>query len=347
MSALNPLQCILPPYMLDNMSRSKDSKIRQLAIDNLVASAEARTTRTIVGGFKSLGAATSTTAQGKHRLIYDMKNGPQYALPGKLVRSEGDAKSSDPAVNEAYDFSGATYDFYQKVFGRNSLDDHGLVLKSSVHVGKSFDNAFWNGSQMAYGDGDGVVFQRFTKAIDVVGHELTHGVVSYTSALDYQREPGALNEHFADVFGTIIKQWKLKQAVDKADWLMGDALLIPAKTRRAVRDMANPGTAYHGDPHLGDDPQPAHYSKRYKGKDDNGGVHLNSGIPNRAFYLAATGIGGNSWETAGAIWYKAMQQLVPNSKFADCARITIQIAQTEFNSAVAKHVRDAWKNVGL
>lgn len=346
MYAHNPIHCILPPYVLDHMAQSTDELIRRLAIENLVVSAAIRAARSVITEVTSFAVMPSPTAK-KHRLIYDMKMGPQFLLPGTLVRSEGDPKQTDPAVNEAYDHSGTTYDFYLKVLGRNSLDGQGMTLVSSVHLGKKFNNAFWNGEQMAYGDGDAVIFQRFTKALDVVGHELTHGVVTHTSNLRYQDESGALNEHFADVFGSMIKQWKKKQTVDKASWLIGDEILVPAPTRRALRDMANPGTAFKNDPAMGNDQQPADYAHRYKGTADNGGVHYNSGIPNRAFYLTAKAIGGNSWDVAGKIWYKALQQLGNASQFKDCAQITRQIAQSDYGAPEVKAVKEAWAAVGL
>src|SRR5262249_11119905 len=140
-----------------------------------------------------LGAVALTTPTGaKRRSIYDLAHGTQ--LPGKLVRSEGDPRSKDRQVNEAYDSSGVTYDFYRQVFGRNSVDDRGMRLDSSVHYYHAYDNAFWNGAQMVYGDGDGVIFQRFTKCLDVIGHELTHGVTQFEAALAYHDQPGALNE---------------------------------------------------------------------------------------------------------------------------------------------------------
>lgn len=346
MGTHNPLHCILPPYILEHMASSSDEAVRKLAVENMVTAAEVRSARSILTTMPALSIAAATTAK-KRREVYDMKNGPQFGLPGKLVRSEGDPKHADPAVNEAYDYAGSTYDFYSKVLGRNSLDDHGMTLVSSVHLGKKFNNAFWNGQQMAYGDGDGVVFVRFTKSIDVVGHELTHGVVTHTSNLIYRNEPGALNEHFADVFGTLVKQWKKKQTVSKANWLVGEDIITKGATRRALRDIANPGTAFKNDPFLGNDPQPAHYSKKYTGSADNGGVHINSGIPNRAFYLASMAIGGNAWETTGKIWYKAMQQLSSQSNFSHCAQITKQIALADFGAAAHKAVKDAWTAVGL
>ena len=230
----NPIHCILPPYLLDKLADSTDAKVRDLAIEAIARSATLRAERTTLARMPMMAAIPSATGK-KDRLVYDMKNQGSSFLPGKLVRREGDAKSKDPAVNEAYDYSGATYDFYKTLFNRNSLDDRGMSLVSSVHLGRNYNNAFWNGEQMAYGDGDGVVFIRFTKSLDVVGHELTHGVVSNTCNLDYLNESGALNEHFADVFGSLVKQWKKKQTVAKADWLIGPDIMGPGTKAKALR----------------------------------------------------------------------------------------------------------------
>jgi len=330
--------------VLEKLAQSTNEKVRRHAIENIAASAAARATRTTLAQAPFL-AAIPSPGSTKHRLIYDGQK--KIALPGKLVREEGDPKSSDAAVNEAYDYSGVTYDFYKKLFNRNSLDNRGMSLISTVHHRKNFDNAFWNGEQMAYGDGDGVIFKRFTRSLDVVGHELTHGVVTFTSNLEYQDEPGALNEHFADVMGMMVRQWRKKQKVDKASWLIGAELMVPASTRRALRDMSAPGTAYQNDPYLGDDPQPKHMNNKYTGMDDYGGVHINSGIPNYAFYLAATTIGGYAWEKSGRIWYDTLLKLTVNSSFQDAANTTYHVAGTKFGTAESKAVRDAWGAVGI
>jgi Zn-dependent metalloprotease len=187
----NPLHCFLPPHVIDRLVESGDAEIRRLGTDALASAAAARAVRSTFAGMPMM-AAIPSPAGTKHRLVYDMKN-LQSPLPGKLVYSEGDLKTTDDAVKEAYEYAGAVYDFYKEIFKRNSLDDRGMTLKFSVHVGRKYNNAFFNGSQMAYGDGDGKIFIRFTKAIDVVAHELTHGVVAFTSNLDYQDEPGALD----------------------------------------------------------------------------------------------------------------------------------------------------------
>ena len=343
----NPIQCIVPPYMIEQLARSPDPVVRESAIAHLQSAAATRATRAMSRSVAELLAARAPDG-GKNRLVYDARGLDR--LPGTLVRSEGQATTKDSAINEAYDNAGSTYDFYESLFMRNSLDGNGMRLVSSVHVGEAngaaLDNAFWNGQQMAYGDGDGRVFSRFTKALDVVAHELTHGVQQYTSNLTYQGESGALNEHFSDVFGILVRQWKNGESVGKASWLIGADVLVPAPTRRAIRDMEHPGTAYRNDPDLGSDPQPASYAKRYTGAQDNGGVHLNSGIPNRAFVLTAKAIGGKAWETAGRIWYDTMLQLSTASRFADCARVSAQVAAGQ-GAAAAKAVKAAWKKVGV
>jgi len=348
------IQCIVPPYMLERLCKSPDPVVRERAIAGLSGSAAVRAVRAFAQNMPGLMAKPSPVAT-KHRLVYDAKKKDQ--LPGKLVRSEGEKKSADVAVNEAYDFSGDTYDFYRDLFGRNSLDDAGMSLISSVHVGEPdgsgkyqpLDNAFWDGGQMAYGDGDGRVFGRFTRSLDVVAHELTHGVQSFTSNLVYRGQSGALNEHFSDVFGILVRQWRRGESVEKTDWLIGADVLLPAKTRRGIRDMLHPGAAYANDPDLGSDPQPDHMKRLYTGGADNGGVHLNSGIPNRAFALFAVALGGNAWDVAGRIWYEAMLQLSRTSVFADMASLTAQIAGDagRFGKDAKRIVRDAWKVVGL
>ena len=349
----HPIECIIPPYMNDQLAKSPNPAVRSRAIANIRAAATLRTMRVMSQAMPTL-MVTKALGNKKQRLVYDAKKGDQ--LPGKLVRSEGQAKVKDLAVNQAYDFSGHTYDFYDQLFNRNSLDDNGMTLISSVHVGDvdelgnpvPMNNAFWNGEQMAYGDGDGTIFRSFTGSLDVVGHELTHGVESFTSNLTYRNQSGALNEHFADVFGVLVRQWINGETALKGNWLVGAEVLVPAPTRRAIRDMENPGTAYVGDPDLGDDPQPGHMKDLYTGNADRGGVHINSGIPNRAFVLVAKALKGNAWDVAGRIWYDTLLQLTTTSQIADCATVSLQVASTpKYGAAAKKAVKAAWKKVGI
>ena len=344
----HPLHCIIPPYMLEELSTSPDEKVRKLAVEAISQSADARAVRRTLQNMPGMAAFAAPGPTKKHRLVYDAQGKGMAALPGKLVRSEGGPASKDPAANEAYLHSGSTYDFYFKQFGRNSLDDRGLTLISSVHLGRNLNNAFWNGQQMAYGDGDGRVFVRFTKSLDVVGHELTHGVISHECNLEYQDEPGALNEHFADVFGMLVRQARRKHSAAKSDWLIGKDIMGPGTTARALRDFSEK-KAYENDPDLGTDPQPKHLKDKYKGSWDNGGVHLNSGIPNHAFYRFAREVGGNAWNAPGAIWYEAMKKLSRFSQFKDMVLTTDMICVANHGSGSKVHMalKNAWKAVGL
>lgn len=338
-----PICCIIPPHMTDHIIKHGDDAMRSCAMESMRSSERFRGNREILGNM-----AFAVVSPGeKRRTIYDA-NGSEIA-PGRLIRSEGSRKSRDIAVNEAYDGAGATYDLYHEVFDRNSVDDQGLRLDATVHYGQQYDNAFWNGNQMIYGDGDGRLFNRFTIAIDIIGHELTHGVVQFEAALEYQGESGALNESFADVFGCLVKQYSKKQTVDQADWLIGAGLLAAGVNGTGVRSLKAPGTAYD-DPMLGKDPQPANYKNRFKGAQDNGGVHINSGIPNHAFYLAAMEIGGSAWEKTGKIWYVSLRDVLKaRATFSNAASATITVAGQLYgkNSAEQKAVRNAWSAVGV
>jgi Zn-dependent metalloprotease len=283
----------------------------------------------------------------KRRVVYDARH--KRTLPGKLVLDDRHTGSTDIEAVEAFDGCGATYDFFAKVFRRKSIDDKGLPLISTVHYGTNFDNAMWNGQQMVYGDGDGKLFNRFTIALDVIGHELTHGVTQFSAALEYRDQSGALNEHLSDAFGIMVKQWVLGQTASQSDWLIGAGLFAPGVRGQAIRSMKAPGTAYD-DPVLGRDPQPAHMRNYVTSADDNGGVHINSGIPNHAFYLIATALGGNAWLVAGRIWYLVLtRKLFPHAGFQDFAAATVVVAGEEYGvgSTIQITVVEAWSKVGL
>lgn len=282
--------------------------------------------------------------QEPHRLQRVERHDPA----GDAEACRGGAATGDPAVDEAYDGLGATFDLYWDVFGRNSIDGNGMDLKATVHYGNKYNNAFWNGAQMVFGDGDGVIFNRFTIAIDVEGHELTHGVTGATAGLEYHDQPGALNESISDVFGSMVKQRFKGQSAAQADWLIGQGLLAAGINGVALRSMKAPGTAYD-DPKLGKDPQPDHMSHYVNTTSDNGGVHINSGIPNKAFFLVAVGLGGNSWDRAGPIWYKTLtdSRLTATASFLDFATLTADNANSLYGSGARDVVVQAWHDVGI
>jgi Zn-dependent metalloprotease len=283
-----------------------------------------------------------------NREVWDAQHG--FDLPGPvLVRAEGAPPSEDQEVNEAYDGAGDTYDLYASQYDRDSLDGHGMKLVSSVHVGQDFNNAYWDGSQMAYGDGDNQIFVPLTRSLSVIGHELSHGVVQYSGGLVYQDQAGALNESFADVFGVLVAQRKADQEAHEASWLVGDGILAPGVGGAALRSMKAPGTAYDDDV-LGRDPQPFHMEDYMSTSSDNGGVHINSGIPNHAFYLLAQYLGGHAWEKAGHVWYDALQSINnPHATFTEWADETIEAARARFGAGSIEELftRRCWKLVGV
>lgn len=350
-SEIHPLFCIIPPHMLQEIIERGTPAQRRMAMRNLTQSAQVRGHRQALTEFAALRIAT--VADQKERIIYDAKNGS--ALPGTKVRGEGDPATGDEATDEAYDGSGATYDLFKEIYNRNSIDGKGMRLDSTVHYQTGYDNAFWNGQQMVYGDGDEDLaeperlFNRFTVAIDIIAHELTHGVTQHEAGLVYRDQPGALNESLSDVFGALVKQRVRGETARDADWLIGEGLLTANVNGQGLRSMKAPGTAYN-DPVLGKDPQPAHMQDYKNVPYDNGGVHINSGIPNHAFYVVAYELGGYAWEKAGQVWYMALRdKLTATASFQSAAHITYDVAGDLYGrgSLEQQAVRKGWAEVGL
>ncbi|MET7856607.1 M4 family metallopeptidase [Streptomyces sp. NPDC005318] len=344
-----PVFCtIVPPHVLDKLSQSDDPDLAGPARRTLESDAARRTRRqmtTLVPSVRTVPVGTKSDKP--ERTLYDCRNGTQ--LPGFKVRSEGERPTQDASVNRAYAGLGATFELLLKAYDRRSIDGNGLPLTGSVHYDEKYNNAFFDGQQMVFGDGDGEIFLDFTAAIDVIAHELTHGLTQYTANLSYFGQSGALNESMSDVFGSLVKQYSLGQTADQADWLIGAGLLAPRVQGEALRSMKAPGTAYDDDV-LGKDPQPASMEDYIHTTEDNGGVHLNSGIPNRAFYLLAAALGGNAWERAGQLWFDVLtgDRLAGDADFSDFARLTVEAARDRYGEGDEREaVRKAWSEVGV
>ena len=283
---------------------------------------------------------TGLAASPPDILVNDCAQG--NSLPGSPVSNPG--TSTDATAKRAFVETTAVAKFYQKAFGRKSVDNTGMNLLSSIHFSVNYNNAFWNGSQMTYGDGDGNIFVDFTKSSDVIGHELTHGVTQFSAGLDYENQAGGLNESVSDVFGSMFRQWRANQDVASADWLIGKEIMGPGAIARGftcLRDMSNPAASHCLAP------QPTNFSQYRDGMDP----HESSGIPNLAFYKAAIAIGGKSWEKVGKIWYQALTGFAPSPKLkmSAFAKRTRKLASSLFPTepAVKTAVNAAWKSVGL
>lgn len=339
--------------MADYLRRhTKDPKVLESLAASRRASALLRQMRTSMLAIPHR-ATLEQQLPKKNRRVYDCVRSTD--LLSRLVLKEGGKTPKDKAAAEAYDFCGLTFDFFAKIFKRASIDNANLPITSSVHYQEDpqygYDNAFWNGTQMVYGDG--YLFNRMTLSLDVVAHELTHGITQYEAGLRYEMQSGALNEHMSDVFGVMVRQWFNNEVSSStADWSIGKGLFRKiAMHGMSLRSLSAPGTAYD-DPEFGKDPQPEHMrdfvSLPNTDEGDWGGVHYNSGIPNKAFYLAATAIGGASWEIAGKIWYIALtERLRDNADFKKCAYETISVARDYFGANAQDAVRKAWEDVGV
>ena len=338
---------ILPPELLLRIAQRGTKAQRDAALATLAADQTMRLARATYELMERGARSNLLVPVGaKQRTVYDAEH--RETLPGKATRVEGAAPIADVDANEAYDGLGATFDFYARVYDRNSIDDEGLHLDATVHYGRHYDNAFWNGQQMVFGDGDGDLFNRFTVSLDVIAHELTHGVTGDEAQLVYLGQAGALNESISDVFGSLVKQYAQRKRADDADWLIGEGLFTSRVNGVALRSMKAPGTAFD-DPVLGRDPQPATMADYVHTTADSGGVHTNSGIPNHAFYLAATALGGYAWEKAGRIWYETLRdkRLKQTATFTQFARYTVQNAGHLFGVAERQAVAGAWEAVGV
>jgi len=345
----HPRHAIIPPYLLRHLAETAEPAVARRAKRTLRKDLTFRAGRSVTAPGAEPPRTSMLPGDAAPKREISTANNTEK-LPGTVVRREGEAATGDVAADEAYDGFGATWTLFHDIYGRDSIDGAGMLLPGTVHYGKGYDNAFWDGDRMVFGDGDGQVFGRFTASVEVLGHELTHGVIERTAGLVYQGQSGALNEHIADVFGSLVKQHRLGQDAGAADWLIGADLLMPGVNGVAIRSMIAPGTAYD-DPRLGKDPQPDHMDRFVRTTEDRGGVHINSGIPNRAFALAAQAIGGPAWLGAGQVWYDVLTggQLDARADFAAFAALTVAAARARFGEGSREHtaIEDAWQQVGV
>jgi Zn-dependent metalloprotease len=307
MKSSNCFCSIIPPFVVNKLkeagvitSKSVSMnqnfiKRRNLVLNNLLTQPRVLTLGAIIGP--------------ANRLIFDSQHTTNQRL--HLVRNETGVAVADVSANKAYDNAGFVREYYKTKLNWQSIDNMGMNLIMNIHFDNEYNNAFWDGDEMTFGDGDGVIFTNFVNSLDVTAHELTHGVVQFTAGLKYKSQPGALNEHYADVFGSVIKQFALGQTAATADWLIGDTIMGPSLSGQAIRSMKAPGTAFNNQ-FMGQDPQPDHMNNFFTGTSDHFGVHINSGIPNKVFFLVSTDI---STEKAGLLWFETLKTLKPTTSF--------------------------------
>ncbi len=325
---------IIPPHILEELARRGSTSCKK-TLNDTHRILQKRNTILNHLLLRKIGAGDG------NRSIYDSQN--KYEQRVELARREGEEATEDQVVNKSYDTSGFVREYFKSTFDLNSVDNKGLELISNVHYGKDYNNAYWDGDEMTYGDGDNREFKDFASAVDVVAHELMHGVTQFLANLEYRSQSGALNEHFSDVFGTIVKQKYLNQDIEDADWLIGDTVVTETFPGVAIRSMKAPGTANDFDA------QPDHMDNYYSGSADNQGVHINSGIPNKAFYLSAIEIG---IDDCALIWFETLKILWRTADFNDMLEKILEtsdrlINEDKIRSSASKVVSESFASVGL
>ena len=291
--------------------------------------------------------------RARNRATYNGNN--SSSLPGTLVLTETGGSTSDSAISTAHAHAASSYDYYSAVHSRDSYNNAGAQIKTTVHHRVAYNNAFWNGSQLVYGDGDGTQFSMLGNALDVGAHELTHAVTTYSANLTYANESGALNEGTSDIMAAAVEAWK-DGAVSTDTWKVGEDITTPGTAGDALRYMNNPTQ---------DGSSTDYYPERYTGSGDNGGVHLNSGIANLAFKLMVTGgthprgkttnnvtaLSGTaltSINMGAKIWYRALTVYMNSSTNFSAARTaTAQAATDLYGAAANATVNSAWDAVGV
>ena len=337
---------ILPKDVLDRLSHDKTftTEQRKSLADSARVSDALRNVRVQAGLLtnvsQSIGAHLTSLATAPKVTVYDCKQ--TQTLPGTPVANP--KASADATCKRAFNETSKVAQFYKQVFKRNSIDNAGMTMMSSVHYGHKFNNAMWNGTQMIYGDGDGKIFVDFTNGNDVIGHELTHGVTQNSLQLGYSDDAGGLNESVSDCFGSMFRQWQANQTAAAADWLIGKDIMgsaANAKGFTCLRNMANPVDK------KALAPQPTKYAQVTPGMDP----HYSSGPPNLAFCVACQTAGGKSWETVGQVWYAVLTGSGPHPtmKMSDFANRTRQVAGQLFAAkpAIGAAIDKGWKTVGL
>lgn len=256
------------------------------------------------------------------------------------------AKPNLVGYQDVKNFVQFTLAWFDRILSRKGIDGNNSAVHITLNYGVRYPNAFWNGTELVLGRGDGNIFGDFSKSLDVITHEMSHGVVQAIGGLTYEGQSGALNEHFADVFGTAVQQ-AFKNA-DKPNWLIGDEIMGKINYGEALRCVSHPGTAYDN-ASFGKDRQPDHMNNIFTGTSDNGGVHINSGILNKMFYLASIELGT---QNAARLWYSCLLNLWPSAQFSDMIQVLThqarKLGQSQtFPRNAAQIIRAAAKEVGL
>ena len=339
---------MIPNFVFENIIKNDESN-KKLYIKNILEGETHRKDREVFRVLRKKGLLPVVQPSHiEHILNYDNQNSWDY-LKNKLTEEFKENHINEPKKYPNHiltKYTDGIYDTLHDYFNRESYDNNNGIVNIFHTFGRGYNNAFFSGSELAFGEGDGIYFKTFILA-DIVGHEYAHWLQAYETDFIYQGQSGALNEHVADVFGITFDQIIKGVDVNSSKWLIGEGIWTDKVNGIALRSMKDPGTAYD-DPILSKDPQPKHFSEYYETDEDDGGVHIFSSFGNRAFYLANVKKGGKIHENnIGHIWYNTILKkngLPPNVNYAQFAQATINNAQDFHDKEI---IHDSWKEVGI
>jgi len=261
-----------------------------------------------------------------------------------IIQIDKQHHETTPSTNSNLEFFNKIYDFIHDSLDRESFDNHNAIMKIFIHVGQDYNNAFWNGELLAFGDGDQQVFKTFMIQ-NVATHETFHAVTEYTAQLEYQDQAGALNESISDVFAVCLDQKLKNQTPAQASWIIGEGVFMPSINGKGLRSFKD--ELAYDDPVIGKDDQVKNMKDLYTGQEDNGGVHTNSGIPNHAFYQFCIRTGKFSWEVPMHLWYDTLLITKPKDDFKTFALNTVKIASSKLSVIDKDNLIKAWLDVGI
>lgn len=336
--------CLLPPYITDALSRKGNNS----ALSTHITTQGIRANRTLLSATKPVLEDIELSKATINRRIYSAEG--SEILPGRLVWKEGNDEPQQIQVKEVAEHQQIIFDCLREVFNYTGIDGRGTTAIAVVNYGDGYVNACWNGEALLYGNGNGQEFGRFTSSLSVSAHETGHAVQQNRNSIGYEGQNGAINEHLSDFIAAVVDQWNQNQTTGEATWLVGAEIFSPwmrSPQVRAVRDFASPGSAYDSKILGGKDPQVGHMNAIYRGERDGGGLHINSGILNLAFFTAAVELGGYVWESGIAdVWWQAMQGLSAYVDFKGFAEKLRTVSQTK-NKVIVEAVDTGLKSVGL
>lgn len=338
---------MIPNYIFESIIR-KDKEHKSKYVKNILESETHRQDRRVFRALRRKGLFIDPISHLEYIINYDNQHSWDY-VKNKIIEEYKEDHTTETKKfpsHELTKYVDGIYDLLHDIYKREGYDNMNMFMPIFMNFGVAYNNAFYDGINLVFGEGDGIYFNNFISPT-IIGHEFAHGIQAYETDFTYHGQSGAVNEHISDVFGITFEQIYKGEDVNTSKWLIGEGLWTSRVNGVALRSMKDPGTAYN-DLVIGIDPQPDHMSGYYETDEDEGGVHIFSGICNKAFYLANIVKGGRIHTNGiGHIWYNTILKrsgLMSNVTFNGFAQATVNNASTNIDKQI---IHDAWEQVGI